>query len=449
MGTINQNFPLWELGAVLYWKSTAASVVQTPGGVGVVPAYVMSDGTAQGSNYYFYDQGLGAYKKVIWNDPGQPTMPRNGYFNNSRTSYLRTTQNSTRGFSIQAGLTSTTTNAVPSDYIMDPVSNTSWLTNKWQLSNSSGASKYAEQGHWTTTTGKKGFGVLAKRADGNPVTASDIVLWISVAAPSGGAAVNLSTGTLYRKCRSDGWYEVVCQTSNAATDLYFSIEIPDLVTNLEVEFPCVEGIGTGIDCVSFNSMPTSTSTHTKRIPQVAVARQDSVGTGLENWPEHGWMAAAIVPPFDATNFIIPARRIVSWDDGTAGPQNRINLYVSSSNESAGSTETSGGTDYWSMASATYAFQLGVSYGVVVTWGRRVSTSTALLFINGEYVTSDTVYTLPVGTPPATIRIGAEILYDLPANLWVQRVAIGRNYLSRQECRALSVWFKNRAQNPYS
>jgi hypothetical protein len=407
LGLTNQSFPLWELGAVLYWRAANATVVQTPGGVGVSTFTISDSGGAQGSPYVGWDPGKGHYKRIL---NSATEMPKSGFFSSSRTNYFDDSEAADRGFDFQAGLTTDLTQAIPAGHVMDPVSNP--YTTLCNISNTSGSAKYAYQlPSGGTTTANKGFGVLVKRSDGGAVTGADLSLLISVADPTLGGAIQLAGATSYRKIRSDGWYEVVAKTTSGTSILYFSLQIEN-GANLYIELPVVESVAAGVDVASFSGTTTGTGNRSRRCPQIKIRREDASGVGLEGFAECGWMACSLVAPYDAATFSIPTGLYISQDDTDA---DCVKMETYSTSESpAGAMYKANASQFFMSTSAVFTF--GQSNGAVLTWGYSNGSKQAHLFINGRYVSIDTSWSIPTVANPTFIKIGFTVTGSKTSNI---------------------------------
>lgn len=401
IGLVNQSYPLWDYGACLYWRSVSPTVVQTPGGVGAVTFTMSDSGGTQGSPYVAWDPGKAHYKRI---SNLSIEMPKSGFFSPSRTNYFDDSEAADRGFDFQAGLTTDLTQPIPTGHIMDPVTNTAYTT-LCNISNTSGSAKYAyQQPSLGTTTANKGFGVLVKRADGAAVTGADLSIFISVADPTAGGAVQLAGTTRYRKVRDDGWYEVLAKTTSGTSILYFSLQIEN-GANIYVELPVVESVATGVDVVSYSGTTSGTGNRSRRVPQIKIRREDAAGVGLEKFAECGWMACAIVSPYDSATFSIPTGIYITHEDSDTDCL-KLETYGTSDSPAAGLFKDNV-SQFFMNTSAVFTF--GQSNGVVVSWGYRDGSKSAYLFINGSYVSIDSAWSIPTpATDPNHIKIGFTI-----------------------------------------
>ena len=431
-GHLNRSFPLWGLGAELYWRSAAPTYVQCRGGT-TIPLYTMNDGTAQASQYLGYDPGKGHYVRY---SSAAIRMPKCGLFHRTRTNYWDTSEQNSRGFTFDAALTQDFSINLPSNHILDPVSNTV-IAKVCHVTNSSGSAKYMEQSNATGITTKRAFIALVKRADGTDVSAADLTVWISVASAIAGGSTNVAGATRYRKCRDDGWFEVFADTSNATATLFFALKIEN-GSNLYIECPNIVGISSGVDAPYILSTTSAATNRVWRYSSMTIKRPDATAVGIEGFPSCGWMAASIVTPFGAATFALVTGRHINWEIDVS---NYIRLGSYTTNENESSQCTSATVSAWFLNTAGGSYTAGGTYGCVVFWSRREATMRASLYVNGVLQDTDTNWALPVGTAPATIQLGRDSAGS-SADMWVQQVAIGRQGISSAEAAQLSLWMRD-------
>ena len=428
-GQLNRSFPLWDLGAELYWHASAPTYVQCRGGI-TVPTYTMNDGAAQTAPYLGYDPGKGQY--IRYSDTAIQ-MPKCGLFHRTRTNYWDTSEQNSRGFTFDAALTTDYSINLPPNHILDPVSNTV-ITKVCHVTNSSGSAKFMEQSNATGIITKRAFIVLVKRADGTDISAADLTVWISTASAIAGGSTNVAGTTRYRRCRDDGWFEVFADTTDATATLYFALQIED-GADLYIECPNIVDIDTGIDAPYILNTTDSATNRTWRSSAMTIKRPDATAVGMEGFPTCGWMAASIVTPFDATTFALATGRQINWEIDV---NNYICLGSYATNKNEASQCMSAAASQWFLNSTTGAYTTGGTYGCVVVWSRRGTTTVASLYVNGVLQDTDTNWALPAGIAPATIQLGRDSVGS-SADMWVQQVAIGRQGISGTEAAQLSLW----------
>ena len=450
LGLGNQTFPLWDLGATMYWKSANGGVVQTPGNEGVVTLlYRDAIPVTPTDPYYVYDVYKGQFRQVDptvaveFNPSGFVAPPRDNFFNDSQT-------NNDRGFNTIGGGLTVSNPAIPSDYILDTTGTS--ITTLFRVANTSGGVDRFSEAEVISTSLRRSFSILAKRTDGGVISGSVCELFIATA--SGGA--NEGTSTSYKKIRNDGWYELMMSIGPLTPNSKFlGVIIQDGFT-LDFEMPAQEGSGSGggTDSISAGTNPPP---HLGSNPDggVVMASIQSTTGVSESWPNSGWMGITAVHPYSMTelnnigtpspNDELPVGTLLNWEVTSA---NRIRLLLSRSEQSvAAELDSTGGSSFF--LQEVPDIEIGDINGMVLSWGRRGSADIAYLFINGEQieVNTGTFSGIPVGTP-VDIQIGhRDTGASDPSSVctaWVQHMAIGRQLLSRQECRHLSKWFEQQA-----
>lgn len=433
LGLGNQTFPLWDLGAELYWRSANPTMVQTPGGTGTVN-FSYTGATEQ---YYIFDIGKGHFRQV---DPtGTAEFPPDGFTPPDRTNLWDDTQNSTRGFTNIDGSLTTSNPAVPSTHILDTV--TTAIGDLFRVQNTSGGALRLSRSEALSGTFNRIFSVLLKRTDGGVIDGSVATLFASTT--TGGA--NEGGSTLYRQIREDGWYELSVVRGPGAGNNYFGIELEDGFT-VDVEMPALEGANTNPQQGTLPSPDTNTAgiQGAKGVFELDIARGVGSGPTSEPYPASGWMACTIVHPYTTTDITIPFGIIMNW---TVDTSNFLRLQMSASAQHiAGELDSGGASQIFLQVPGMPTINLGDINGIVLSWGRRASTDAALLCVNGRLIEIDTSWTLPVGTP-SSIGIGYDATTSgREATVMIQQVAIGRGMLSRADTRLLSQWFKRRGYN---
>jgi len=426
----NRTFPIWDYGANLYWRSFDPKSVQTRGGRGIA-TYAYS-GTAK---YYMYDVGKGHFKEV--NPTVAPQFPLDGCIPPARTNYFGSitspTYNSNRGF-IGFGALTKTNPVLTSSHIL---STESRITDILRLSNTSGTAQRVSRQELDSATYNRAFQVLVKRTDGDVINVSNISLGISTLI--GGANEAQDGITRYKKIREDGWYVLDCYhgPDSPAVNKYYWIEIPDGY-EVDIEMPSLESFGTSINSGTY--APANVGENpSSEVHNLTISREDSFGAGKEGYSKSGWFGCSFYPTHNADDYILPFGVICNWEDPGAAETDFIRFSISS--EALKSLSYSGNANQWDLKPATTLFK-AQNYGVVVSWGLRSGTKYAFMFINGKYIDIDTVWILPAGNPTHyDIGFRAALASPLSCGL-VQNIAIGRNWLSRGECRNLSKWFQN-------
>lgn len=435
LGLGNQTFPIWDLGADMYWRSANPTVVQTPGGTGTV-SFSYTGATDQ---YYVYDIGRGHFRQV---DPtGTPEFPPDGFVGPDRTNLWNDTQDSVRGFTTVDGSLTTSNPAVPSDHILDPTSTS--LANLFRVENSSGGALRFSRFEGISTTINRIFSVLLKRTDGGVIDGSVATLFASSTA--GGA--NEAGSTLYRQIREDGWYELstVRVADGEFVNRFFGVELEDGFT-VDVEMPGLEGSSLAPQQGAFPSPNTGAAGvgGAKGVFELSIARATAAGSTSESYSQSGWMACTIVHPYSTTDITLPFGVMANW---VVDASNFLRLQVSGSEQHvAGEMDSGGASQFFLQVPGTPTIDVGDINGVVLAWGRRSNTDAALLCVNGQFIEVDTSWTLPIGTP-SSIDIGFDSTTSgAEATVNIQEVVIGRGMLTRNDCRLLSLWMQQQGNN---
>lgn len=415
----NRTFPLWDLGATLYWRSASPSVVQTPGGIGnLTTSYLDDVGFTPTNPYYVYDVYKGHFRQV---DPtvavefppsGFVAPPRDNYFDNSQT-------DNDRGFNtIDVGLI-IINDPIPDDYIVDVSTTSLPITTLFRVQNTSGGALRFSEAEVISTSLRRNFSILAKRTGGGVIDSSVCQLYI--AATHAGA--NEGTATSYKRIRSDGWYELMMSISpDLASAKYLGVIIQDGYT-IDFEMPGQESSGTTSgSSISAGTNPPPNLGVTPSGGTVAVNfKRDTVD---EAWPQSGWIGCTSVYPYSQAELNkigtpppsdeLPAGILVNWGVSSS---DRIRLVISRTYQSvAAELDTSPGvtmtvsslTRVGSTASAVTTGNHGFTNGQ-----RIVIAGTTQDDYNGNFVITvtglDTFDYTVSGTPttPATGTITAD------------------------------------------
>lgn len=432
-GSLNLTFPLWELGACLYWRSFDPLHVQTPGGLGVV-SYSYVDGGSTLYPYYVYDAGKGHFRQV---DPSvAPEFPPDGFLPGGRSSNFNDSQNNNRGFTVfETGLVKTNP-ANDARYIVDPTS--SGLTNMLQVNNpTAGTLKFRRQ-DTTSAVNTHCFGILIKRTDGGTVDGNTATLWS--AQTTGGA--NALSATTYRKIREDGWYALNATLAPVALfpNYYYGVILQPGVT-VYAELPCIEGVS-ATNLISTFTGPWLSANPNRYVHALTIRRKDEAAAGLEGWHMDGWMGALLVDPNPA-GLIRTLGVALNQEEGTFANTDYHRLFMSSSNQNYVDALYVGGSSEFYL-DRTAALAAGRVSALVVSWGRRDGSERAYLFENGKQIEIDTSYNLPVAADPTKYQIGFRNVNSSAFAHKIQAVVIGRNFISRNECRWFSNWLKKQA-----
>lgn len=437
-GILNQTFPIWELGAGLYWRSFDPLHVQTPGGLGVVSySYVSGAGTL--FPYYIYDAGRGQFRQV---DPSvAPEFPPDGYLPGSRSSNFNDSQLDARGFTVfETGLTHTHP-ILTARHILEPAS--TGLTLGLQMVNPTGGELKIRRLDTTNATNTNCFQVLLHRSDGGAIDGDTAYLWAS--ATTGGA--NAMSATTYRKIREDGWWvlDATLAPVPLAPSYYYGVAIKPGVT-VDVEMPCIEGVSTTSLIASFTG-PWLSANPTRYVHALSIRRIDEAAVGLEGWHMDGWVAALIVDPNPAglTRVFGVA---LNHEEGAFGNTDYQRLSMSSGEQNFVSSLYVGGASEFYLNRAE-ANTTGGVHALVTSWGRHKGDQRSYLFENGKQIEIDSSFALPAAADPTSYQIGFRSTSSSAFASCIQSVAIGRCYLTRNECRWLSTWLKKQALSAWA
>jgi hypothetical protein len=371
-------------------------------------------------------------------------FPKDGFAAPGRTNYFDDTMSATRGFAtVDVGLTATNP-AITASHIIDSTS--SGLAVTFRAQNAFGSAQRMSRQEALSTTVSRNFSVLLHRSDNGVINGAVASLYISTT--HGGA--NEGTANIYKKIRSDGWYEV-CTTIAAAggpPTKYLGIEIANGYT-LDVEAPGFEGFGASISGGTNPPpyMSSSTINSSERGWQILyVNRKVSGGVASEPYPSSGFIGVTLVHPYASAPITLPAGTAVSWD---VDDNNTLRVAISSTYQTVvASAYKAAASVFYLYNVAAVPINMGTINGLVVAWGKYENVPYAILCVNGKQIDVDTTFTMPTGTP-AQIRIGHDYNYAaagagsfLPAK--AQHVIIGRNPITRSECRMLSLWLQRQA-----
>lgn len=427
LGLGNQSFPLWDLGATMYWRSVNSTEVQTPGGTGTV-TFSYSEPS---DDYYVFDPGKGFFRQV---DPAtQAEFPPDGFVGPDRTNLWDNTQDSTRGFTtIDVGF-ATSNPAIDSSHILDPTSTS--LATGFRVQNSSGGALRLSRSEGISTSFNRIFSVLLHRSDDGVIDNSVATLY--AATTHGG--VTEAGSTLYRKVRQDGWYELtVVRTADASSgSRYFGIEIQDGYT-IDIEMPGLEGTNATIQQGAFPSPDIGTSDNKGEF-ELTIARGVAAGSEQEPYLASGWIGCTVVHPYSSADVTLDNGILIDW---AVDSSNFIQIRISGSVQHIAAEGDSGGVDQFFLdVPGPPTINIGDVNGIVLSWGRRRTTDVMMLFINGQQIELTTSFDLPVGMP-AGLGIGFDTVSGgTVATANIQTVATGRRLLTRTEARHLSSWFQ--------
>jgi len=437
-GVLNQTFPIWELGAALYWRSFDPLHVQTPGGLGNV-TYSYVNGGSTLYPYYIFDPGRGQFRQV--NPAVAPEFPPDGFLPGARSSNWNDSQLDARGFSVfETGLTHTHP-ALTSRHILDPIS--TGLTLGLRMVNPTAGALKIRRADTTHITNTNCFQVLLHRSDGGAIDAATASLWTGLLTTS----PNAGSATTYRKIREDGWYalDMTQPPVPLAPNYYYGVVIQPGVT-VDVEMPCIEGVSASNLIASFTG-PWLTTNPSRYVHALSIRRQDDAGVGLEGWHKNGWVACLLVDPNPASVVRILGVALNQENLGSALDYYRVSM--SSTNQNFVSALYMNVVDPLEDDNQFYLNRLtslavGQVVALVTSWGSRKGSKRAYMFENGKQVEIDSNFDIPVSANPTAYQIGFRSTNSSALTHKIQSVIIGRNYLARNECRWLSTWLKKQA-----
>ena len=444
LGMLHQGRPMWEHGCILYWRAVAGLVLQNPGG-----AYVDGDPEftytySSTERYTYFDPGRGHYLEVDRppnpsGDGVDPIVPKDGHFAPQRiNTYPDSTPLNTRDFSTQAGLAVVLGGQI-SDWILkeDPgfgISPRSPL-DTFRVQNLSGVSKRAYIiAASTSATDNHLWSILAKRAGGGGPIDGTI---LSMGATDSGlpeTGGNLISGTVYRKLRSDGWYQIsgILPPQVGGPSRTFFVELED-GANVFIECPQIEEVAVGellepTAPIVARPAPATRVVHDLEMP---------VAGGF-NLPASGWMGCTVIPRTDNPSPAHPFGSIVEWRIDTDNRQRF--LYSNTFNTVAFQTEV-GGVSQAFLQLQSSDIEQGIPIGMCATWGLRNGSTYFYLCANGQQIELDTNGAIPVGGP-TRLMIGSQGGPN-PSPVMLPECAVGAVNISRHDCRLLSQWFQDR------
>jgi hypothetical protein len=441
-GRLNQTFPIWELGAGLYWRSFDPLHVQTPRGLGTVSySYVSGAGTLY--PYYVFDPGKGHFRQV--NPAVAPEFPPDGFLPPSRSDNWNDSQLDARGFTVfETGLTHTHP-ALTSSHILDPTS--TGLTLGLRMVNPTAGDLKIRRSDTTNATLTNCFQVLLHRSDGGIIDGNTASLWAAAAI----ADPNAGSATTYRKIREDGWYvlDMTLPPVPAAPSYYYGVVIKPGVT-VDVEMVSIEGTSATNKIGTFGG-PWLSANPTRYVHALTIRRKDAAGVGLEGWHKDGWMATLIIDP-NPPGLVRALGVGVNQEDPAFGNLDYARVSMSSTDQnfvSALYMDVGGVATSQIYLNQTAALAAGRIHALVTSWGRHKGDERAYLFDNGKQVDINTGFDIPTIADPTVYQIGFRSASSSAFGQCIQAVAIGRQYLTRDECRRLSIWLKKQALSAWA
>lgn len=454
LGTLNQRFPIWDLGAMIFWNPRFGSQVQSRGGP--APATLSYAGT---SDYTYWHPGKGQFIEAD-PSPGPAVIPLDGMFHDERMNrYISSKPLNQRSFLFEAGLTVTNTASLPGvdpDHIILETSGTS--PDKVRVQNFSGGNRrmYLQADSGLTAAGRrKVFSLLVRRNDHADVDANTVELGMSD--PTDPFGPDIGNGvTRYVKIRRDGWFLVWRDMDEqATTQSYYWANWKNGV-QAQYEAPQVEGddgqivVGTGASQTDILE-PTS-PVITELADTIGRTRTTFNFTLDEKYriPSCGWMGCCVVPrsnyaDHDSSGDGVPgSATILAWE---IDANNRARWRLSNTDGAAVfHLQESGITQvFHQLTPADHV--IGRPMGLVATWGFRLGSFYALTCLNGSVVELTTTLpsAVPVGSGEIAIGRGVNSPGTSPAQMLVQSVAIGNRALSRHDVRVLSRWFQTQGK----
>lgn len=373
-------------------------------------------------------------------------FPKDGFVPPARFNYFDDTYNNTRGYStLDVGLTATNP-AITSSHIVDGTS--SGLTTTFRVQNASGAAKRMSRPEALSTTLSRAYSVLLHRSDGGVVDGSVATLYIATnhGDPHEGTTVR------YKKIRSDGWYEVYTTIAAAGgpPTKQLGIELANGYT-VDIEAPGFEGYGTTIPAGTNPNpyMSSSTINSSERYGHdLYINRKVSAGVASEPYPTSGFIGIALVHPYPTTWMTLPSGTAFAWD---VDANNTLRIFISNTYQTlAAAAYKATVSQFYLYNVAAVPISLGTVNGLAVAWGSRENSPYAILCVNGKQIDLDTTFSMPTGTP-SQIRIGHDATPTAGSYLAakIQHVVVGRNPITRSECRALSLWLERQALSDIS
>ena len=421
IGVINKTFPIWELGADLYWRSASPLNVQIPGGSG----YKNFVYTETVDDYYIYDVGAGHFRQI---PIASPEFPPDGFCPPARTNLWDDTQTSQRGFtSVDDSLSETFISPVPSTHILDP--NSVGISDVWNLGNDTGDSLRISRSEGISSSLNRIFSVLVKEQNGAIVNGGVVELFASTATSG---VPNEGGNTIYTKIRDDGWYHLsMVREFDASSDSrYFGVEIKP-GKNVYIEMPALEGTNTNPQLGTFPAPDIGTK-DSKGVFKLDIADIYNAG-----YPSAGWMGCSIVFPYGKKYTSYPFGWLVNW---AVDANNYILFEMSTSrNHFVAVVISNGDTQVFLGREDGITIDAGETLGAVLMW----NPTNFFLYINGEYIGIDSTFVMPTGTP-TSLNIGYDPINGRYPAICIQSAAISREPIGRSEAKILSKWFQNQA-----
>lgn len=432
-GMHNLSFPLWDLGATLYWTSRmgerSAQVAGTPfrNGDGFM---AVDFGAVDDPNMYW---SPGRSKFIEYAD-GSEVWPESGFVENgfSQNHWPANNTSGSRGLTPESGLLQTNPSGTNNREIVELA--TGGPADFVTLTNSSGSPKKAKSVALGSSNHR--FAVLVRRSDRAQVDANTCELILEEVGT--GADRRNGDGTQYIKLNDNGWYLLT-----AAVDMTSNVEAGILVQN-------------GVTL--YYELPTETHTaFSIDNPDIRTPiRTDGVSTILWDEPEldianakftinrGGWMGCTLVPMFPSgTSYDTSVILFYGLDSNE-----RLRFIISSTtNRPLFIYDAVGGTVGSSLGIDVADFQQGVPLGMVVTWSYRFGSLTYTLCVNGKQV--GIISAAPVNVPVVKGNGIVEVAHQGSANAAtsaVQEMAIGNRGITRTQARHLSIWFKRQARH---
>jgi hypothetical protein len=448
-GYLNQTFPLWELGACLYWRSFDPLHVQTPGGLGdVTYNYQVS----AWHPYYYYDPGKGQFFQAA-----SPIFPPDGFIPAQRTNYWNNSQDADRGFSDMDSLSlGYPSISMWAHYILDPSS--AGLVTTFQATNIGATVGRIYSEDTTSLTESRNFQVLLHRPGGGVINSSVASIWIAWRDIDGEGdppvpifTAHEGTPTTYRKIREDGWYvldssippKAAIPPAITAPNYYYGVLIQPGYT-VDVEMPTLEGYGASTPIGSFAAPHLGVSNSVRGVHALTIQRQDDAGLGIEGWHREGWMASLIVDPYPAST-ARAAGTALNHENSAMANTDYFRMSMSATYQQFVALLYEGGASEMYLNTTHTVQGPGSVSALVHSWGRRQGVKRTYLFENGRPADLETVYSIPTAVArPNYYQLGFRNVSSTVLSHCLQSVAIGRTYLSRNECRNLSNWLRKQA-----
>jgi hypothetical protein len=154
------------------------------------------------------------------------------------------------------------------------------------------------------------------------------------------------------------------------------------------------------------------------------------------------MAALLVDP-NPPGLVRTLGVALNQEEGAFANTDYHRLSMSSSNQNFVDALYVGGVSEFYLE-RTAAIAAGRVSSLVMSWGRRDGSERAYLFENGKQIEIDTSFDLPVATAPTEYQIGFRNVNSSALAHKIQAVIIGRNFITRNECRWFSNWLKKQA-----